>query len=482
MYFAEYFQVDPKGLKEYGALNVSLINDLPLFVDPFLLYTSKDADIRELHKSLLDYVVFLKKRSKHRLSSGLIKQYYHFPEVSQNWLGFSETGNKGRGLGNKFATELRKNLPLIFKNFGRERLTLESHLEKLCLFNEGIGRDMISDFTVNLIKGYLLRYTSEFTKSHIPQGYQIEMPVKKVRFDYETETWVPETFTLPCFDGDYVLLTPKSILTKDNTWINRQDLYRDFPEVIESMDNEQLRARINRYFTKLLPKHPTQKTTLRAIRTTIAKYPICIDQYISSKEQNSRTAITKSSRRVQFVEAMHIDQIGTLKEALSKHTEYFDIRPDSYSEAMSRLLHLKQVIEHNDGYKSFYFKGKRVKSERDIQLAFKLVWYNTGFDVNAEPNNGRGPVDFKISRGNRDKTLVEFKLAKNSHLKKNLKHQIGIYKKANQTDKAITVIIFFSKEEQVRMESILSELKIEKAPNLVVIDARKDNKKSASTV
>ena len=40
---------------------------------------------------------------------------------------------------------------------------------------------------------------------------------------------------------------------------------------------------------------------------------------------------------------------------------------------------------------------------------------------------GRGAVDFKISRGSKDKTLVEFKLAKNTQLKRNLKNQVKIY-------------------------------------------------------
>lgn len=50
-------------------------------------------------------------------------------------------------------------------------------------------------------------------------------------------------------------------------------------------------------------------------------------------------------------------------------------------------------------------------------------------DVNREVNNGRGPVDFKISKGSKDTTLVEFKLASNSKLKNNLAKQVDIYKK-----------------------------------------------------
>ena len=53
----------------------------------------------------------------------------------------------------------------------------------------------------------------------------------------------------------------------------------------------------------------------------------------------------------------------------------------------------------------------------------------TEYDVNREVNNGRGPVDFKVSKGSKDTTLVEFKLASNTKLKKNLENQVEIYKK-----------------------------------------------------
>ena len=44
------------------------------------------------------------------------------------------------------------------------------------------------------------------------------------------------------------------------------------------------------------------------------------------------------------------------------------------------------------------------------------MWYNTAFDVNREVENGRGIVDYTISKGAMDKTLIEFKLASNSKL------------------------------------------------------------------
>jgi vacuolar-type H+-ATPase subunit I/STV1 len=108
------------------------------------------------------------------------------------------------------------------------------------------------------------------------------------------------------------------------------------------------------------------------------------------------------------------------------------------------------------------------------------VWYATDLDVNAEVNNGRGPVDFKISKGT-DKTLVEFKLAKNSKLKQNLKNQVKIYEAANDTKQSLTVILYHTDEELKKVRSIIKDLDLEKNENIILIDAC-DDKPSASNV
>jgi hypothetical protein len=57
---------------------------------------------------------------------------------------------------------------------------------------------------------------------------------------------------------------------------------------------------------------------------------------------------------------------------------------------------------------------------------FALLLARSRFDVNREPNNGRGPVDFKLSEGSADMSLIEFKLAKSTSLKRNLQRQLTI--------------------------------------------------------
>lgn len=51
---------------------------------------------------------------------------------------------------------------------------------------------------------------------------------------------------------------------------------------------------------------------------------------------------------------------------------------------------------------------------------------------------------------------------------------------ANQTCNHFKVIVFFTQQEEDRVKKILNELNLHNSPHVVVIDARNDNKPSAS--
>ena len=115
-------------MENYGAFNITLIVDLPLFVDPFLLFNSKEPAYQKLHTHIIDYLKYLRNAAAHgELSEGRLRELFCFPEVRQNWLGFSKTDNAGRGLEMKFARVLAENLNQIFTDFGKERKRPAGH-------------------------------------------------------------------------------------------------------------------------------------------------------------------------------------------------------------------------------------------------------------------------------------------------------------------------------------------------------------------
>lgn len=481
VYFSDYFSISKDDLEEYGAFNVSLINDLPVFIDPFLLFNSDKPEYQNLHDEIIKYIGFLRDMSEAgTISKGLVQHWFLFPEVKQNWLGFSKVGNGGSGLGKEFASALNENLSNIFNDFGAEKITKSSHLEKLCLIKEGVGKDSISDFTTNLIKSYLCEYTQAFAKKHINSSRTKSVMVPHTEFNYKTRRWTSKQYALPFIDGDYVLLTPKDILTKDEAWINKHDIIGDFDDIVAAIPNIELRDQVNDYFLRRVPEDAKQREIKEAIAKTLRNFPELIDRYIRLKEDTGDQAVALSGQKVQEIETVFISQVADLIESLKDESSFYETSHDTHDEAYSRVLFLKQVIENNDGYRIFYSNGQPIKRESDLQLMFRLTWYASQDDVNAEVNNGRGPVDYKISRGSKDSTLVEFKLASNSKLKQNLAKQVEVYKAANQTKKSIKVILFFSDSELFRVQKIMTELELKEGKELVLIDAQATNKPSGS--
>lgn len=112
------------------------------------------------------------------------------------------------------------------------------------------------------------------------------------------------------------------------------------------------------------------------------------------------------------VETVFIEQVINIVNLLRENTKFYEIKPDSYEEAMERVLFLKHIIENCDGYRWFYDRGKPIRREADLHIMYKLACYDTYCNVDSEVNNGRGPVDFKASNSSNDTTLIEFKLTR----------------------------------------------------------------------
>ena len=478
IYFSDVFDVDPDALDAFGAFNIALVNDLPLFVDPFLLFDSEKPELQALHEEIIQYLVFVRDRAQaDELTEGAISQWLYFKEVKQNWLGFSRQGNSGTGLGRHFAEALARNFTRAFKNFGDETLTKSSHLEKLGLLSGGVGRDHLSDFTTNLIKGYLLSYTEAFAAEQVSPERLKRVHVERVRFDYDKRRWQSGHFNLPWHAGDYVILTPCEILTRDEAWINQSDMLGQFQQLRLALPDEHLRAQVNDHFLRQINERSSQDERKKAALRTIEQFTELLDHYIKWKEEHAAEAHAVSSKKVQETHRQFVENIEVLNHLVG--TEFYE-RGDSYEEALQRVKYLKHVIEDNDGYRVFYVDGKPVKREDDLHVMYRLTWYATAFDVNAEVNNGRGPVDYKVSKGKRNASLVEFKLASNTSLRRNLEKQVEVYAKASQTEKSIKVIMYFSEAEQERVMKILRDLNLQDREDLVLIDAGRDTKPSAS--
>ena len=282
---------------------------------------------------------------------------------------------------------------------------------------------------------------------------------------------------------NFVLLTPKDVLTKDDTWINKHDLIKDFANIPSSIPDDQLRAQVNNYFAMALGTHrdkePTQKERAVAVFKTLREYPDLTDYYIRMKEDLGDEAESISFQEVRQSQDVYITQIQVFQQLLTEHTGFYKTSGGTYEESHERVKYLRDMIENKGCQKIFYVDGKPLQREEDLHVIFRLVWFGTESDVSREVNDGRGPADFKISRGAKDKTIVEFKLAKNKAIERNLQKQAEIYQKSSDAKNALKVILFFTDEEEARVVRILKRLGLHGHRDIVLIDARGD-KPSAS--
>ncbi|MPW27065.1 hypothetical protein GC105_14880 [Alkalibaculum sp. M08DMB] len=495
MFFSERFKVDSDLIKAYGAVDISLVCDIPLFIDPMLIFNSDK--YQSLHQEIIRYFHFLFIKSKEGLSTKEIDAWFNFSEVPNNWLGYSLIGNKGLALGRKFAKFLYNNIGFALNT---KSISKSQHIEKAMLLYEGSGKDKVSDLTVNLIKRFLCEYTEDFAKEHIDPDLCQTIPVDKAYFNYETESFVSREYTLPFLYNskgkiEYVLLTPYDILREDEPSINREDFYKSHERIRAAIENDTLRAYVNNYIGQAVRQYEeNQKRSRRAIRENsiqkveknafqeiVREYPELYDYYIKLQEANTDEIKKQCMQELnKQLEKLMIASKNLISLFVSN--EYvLEENLSAREEAKKRLAFFKYIIEDCDGYKNLFVKGQQIAKENDLQRLFRFVWHGSNYKIDSEPNNGRGQADFIVSMGQRNQNIIEFKLASNSTLR-HVFTQVKIYEAANCTDGSLIAIFYFSESEYQIARQVVINAGHKDAINksIFLIDCRNDNKASAS--
>lgn len=497
--FSERFKVSKKEIENYGAIDISLVSDIPMFVDPILIFNSEKEEYKKLHSDMIKYMHFLATKAQSDLNKSEIKTWFSFNEVCNNWLGFSMIGNKGLALDKEFANFLYKNISFVLEN---NNISSGKHIEKIMLLIPGSGKDKISDLTVNLIKGYLCEYTEKFTRKHInDKSLAMVVSVDKAEFNYDTECFISKDYYLPYIINEkgkieYVLLTPSDILRRDEQTINRNDFLENYKVIRDSIENDTLRTQVDNYLRKAiieyhskcesLKKEPKQseeeKISKRAFEECAIQNKEIYDYYIKLKELQGKEISELAMNEVKEQVNKFITNTELITNVIKKQYVKNSQHNDSLSESIERVRFLKNIFENKGGYKLFYESRKdkvMYSSEKELQILFKFVWRATFYKLDAETDNGDGPADFVVSYGANDSCVIEFKLASNKKLS-HVFEQTKVYEKANNTDRKVIVIFYFCDKEYERAMKVIRENKKESEidKTMFLIDCR--NMESAS--
>lgn len=195
-----------------------LDEDIPLHVDPFLLWKSPSLQDQALHTVLLTSFNHL----GHLANNG--KE----TEATEALIRISECGEVGLGSardkrGKRIGAGTAKQILSLFSSIPKVKLHGIEHIEEIQLFVEQIGKDRISDIICSLIKSFLIDFTiDQCTKHEIPSSAVMLDDV----FDYSSRAFKREKVLLPVnpVSNTPLILVPKRWL-RFSPWISYDDYF-----------------------------------------------------------------------------------------------------------------------------------------------------------------------------------------------------------------------------------------------------------------
>lgn len=200
--------------------------DIPFYIDPFLLWKSPSQQDNSLHLSLINSFNCL----GNQFSKGNVEVLDILVKSSEcAEIGLGKSKNKvGKKIGKETAVEILS----LFKSIPQITQSGFLHFEEIQLFIDNIAEDRISDFTANFIKSFLIDFTIEQCEKHSIPLESIEIDC----FDYKNMKFVSEKTYLPVnpISKSPILLVPKRWLRR-TPYINYENYCNEYylPKILK---------------------------------------------------------------------------------------------------------------------------------------------------------------------------------------------------------------------------------------------------------
>ena len=333
---------------------------------------------------------------------------FNFPEVNGINLGFSSSTH-GAGFGKGLRAQIIKDAYEIIQSGSNNPEIF--HL--VGLFEDNVGPDRLSDMIARIIYNEIVAYTRRvFSELKInPENYP--------QFAFKNG------LVINPYKHKFLLLLPECILHE----LPIAKCWDDIDRVCS--ENEAIKAEINEEIGNTWRRIPTSERK-EYLREQIFKCPQKLQRIIEAYQSDSAPEYN-IFRNPDYI-ANYLSDTYKMPDSCCT---------DSYAASIDILENFKQWVEYHRG--ASVINGCSAKpSEKLVQRLIHAVGqmfckkFNWCFSP--EPDSGRGPADFVVSRGI-DKTVVEVKLTSNQDCEHGLEVQIEEYAKAEDTDKKIFVLI-----------------------------------------
>ncbi len=230
MRISEHFALSMKQ-PSLDFLDVDIANDVRLFIDPraFLIMPSEwgtecIALIKDFFTALLDSI-------KQNNDSRGLYLLRNLREPNETRLGLSSEGMRGRAVGEEKAEDLWDAL----SRSEAVQTGLVEDLEDTSLMVPGIGRDVVSDITTNIVREALIEYTQAVC-NHYAIPLQADIPSGPL-WNPRTGQWESSFVKLPVINDKKLLLVPKVIVRYTMTY-EPDEYYRNY--LLEELAQEEL--------------------------------------------------------------------------------------------------------------------------------------------------------------------------------------------------------------------------------------------------
>lgn len=427
---ADYYDINQERFKSTGALDPILDVDTRLFIDPSLLRVSTTPELCGSYNKVIEYfekilLIVSEIESPNDCIWRQASKMLVFPEVAGLSIGYASKGTRGSGMGKA----LREELLLTIWSVVKAGISKPALFELLGIFQSDIGPDRISDMLAKIVISDLMNFTKRVCdECNIPM-YVHRIPQAKF----------PERLPTNPITNTPIILVPKEILRD----LPVADEFGDISWIVEH--NESLRAELNNIVgSSWLSKMSTGEKKER-LKDYFIRHPSALDKIISAYSKVTPEKYDfdndPAGEVIWYSAAKEISENIPLTLRMSDTPTL-----DEVEKVVQEICdHFRVLIEDNQLSKLLYDGDGKPKHESASQLLFYGVasayCRANNLDLSPESDAGRGPVDFKMSRGYCGKVLVEVKLTSNSKLIQGFKKQLPIYQKAEGTPRGIYLVI-----------------------------------------
>lgn len=453
---SEYLNLGDK-LENEGIFDTILDIDANYFINIKRIKDTKEKNFKQSYEKIQKffskiYKILSNTSDKNsRLYREAVK-IFDFPEISNIGLGYSK-GKYGSGFGPMLAEKIISDAKEII-DAGINDADL---FQLIGLFEDNVGPDRLSDMYSHLIYEDILSYTNE--KNRILEISEKNYPDKKFK----------NGLLINPFKNKPVLLLPKDILHElpiAREWEDIDDACSRIRvirnEMNEFVGDEWKKASVKDKKNFIKEKIMKNKDNFDNV---ISEYKKCtVEPYDFDNDSLGFHIISKELKNINL-EEIKINRGESTKKIVLKICDKF-----------------KDLVENNALVKLLYEKNGKFRGEKAVQLLFYGISdsYCEAFDMDISPesNSGRGNIDFKCSKGYKDRVIVEVKLTSNRQLIHGMKTQIAEYAKAEKTNQLIYLVIDDLKDEE-KIKKLYKEYnEMSKKPELIIINT--EIKKSAS--